>query len=133
MNNIFEEDYNKLEEYTHIYYHPRFFAELGKLLKGYSKVEKFNSWFSDKMALLDEKHSKDLIMEYPKSYEPIKKEKDIYCITYRHGEKNIRILFQITTINDSVNILLKAFDEKNTKADYDIAKEVVRKRKFKQK
>ena len=131
MNNIFEEDYTKLEEYDRVYFFNKFYDDLPKILKGYSKVKHFNKWLDESIALLDKNDILELTREKFNTFEHI--EDDIYCIRYRHKVKNIRILFQITTINDSVSILLKAFDEKKTKADYDKAKRVARKRKFKQK
>lgn len=131
MNNIFKDDYTKLEEYDRVYIFNKFYNELLKILKGYSKAKHFSRWLDENIALLDKYDILELTREKPKMFEHI--EDDIYCIRYRHKEKNIRILFQITTINDSVSILLKAFDEKKTDADYDKAKKVARKRKFKQK
>lgn len=108
----------KDRELQNIYYHTSFNKEVSKLLKGYSNRHDFLEWFSSRLILLDDPEYDEL--DNYKSFERLTDTpQPLYSLTYRHKEKNIRILY-CKNDDRKVYLLSCAFDEKN-KSDYQLA------------
>ena len=112
---------HKLKNYKTIFIHENVSKEIVKATKGWGDAKDFEKWLYDRFAQLD--YCNSVHLNYPRLFEPIE---ELFAITYRHRAKNIRILYSLE--NDTVKILLCAFDEKNTKADYTKAKNTARQR-----
>lgn len=110
-----------MEKLNNIFFLDKASEELCKITKNWSHKDKFQKWLFDRLAQLDDNNNVHL--DYPRWFESID---ELYAITYRHREKNIRILYCIE--NDITKILLCSFDEKNTKGDYTKAKTNARQR-----
>lgn len=109
----------KLTEYrgikfTHLYASNACIKELTKIIKGSSINKDFQIWLLNRLREIDDLSLFSYLEINPKRFEKIGR---FYNITYRHTEKNIRILFSRED-NGEVNILLCAMDEKKTSADY---------------
>lgn len=107
---------NKIKEYKHISIHSQCETEIKKLNKGYPYAKKFQEWLGTKLLCLDDLELQ-VLKDFPRQFEFI--EKDLYAITYRHQQKNIRILFTVS--KNGIKILMCAFNEGGM-PDYDRAK-----------
>ncbi|WP_141826047.1 type II toxin-antitoxin system RelE/ParE family toxin [Clostridium sp. KNHs216] len=103
-----------LGKFHRIFINNRCLKEIEVVTNGYSYKKDFQEWLYDSLSELDDPQN-DYISIFPKKFEHLSK--DLYAITYRHGEKNVRIIFSRSD-NGYACILLCCFDEKNTKAHY---------------
>lgn len=100
--------------FQHLYISELCLKEIQKLVKGSGIQKDFFLWLLSRFREIDDCHDFSYIMEFPKKYEKIG---PYFNMTYRHKEKNIRILFFVED-NGNVNIFLAAMDEKKTSSDY---------------
>lgn len=114
-------DIINIPELENIFIHERAMDELNKIKKGWSHSRKFDTWLLERLRQMNDVNFN--YSDYRKFFEPIE---EFYAITYRHNEKNIRILY---SVEDNIKkILLCSFDEKNSSADYARAKQRARQR-----
>lgn len=112
--------------FENIYLHSAFAKELIKAAKGYGDLFDFQKWLRTKLSALDDPNFNESM--YPKTYELLKHlPYPIYSLRFRHGQKNIRILY-IKGENRKIYFLSCAFDEKRP-SDYDNAIKLALKRK----
>lgn len=112
----------KIPEFNNIFILSPCEKEITKLKSGFSKSKKFELWLLESLRKLDDPEID--CSDFPRRFEPI--QGNIYCITYRNKEKNIRILYNNSN-NGVINILLCAFDEKKD-SDYALAIVAAKKR-----
>ena len=103
-------DIIRMVEFPNLVFTSRFYKDLNKILKGYSNAKAFEKWLLARLSQLNEPDFN--YNEYPNWFEPIN---DLFVITYRHREKNIRMFYSVE--GGTVKLLLCSFDEKK-KADY---------------
>lgn len=123
--------YLKMPEFNNIYIFSQCEKEIDKLLNGFSHNEKFRQSLRVRLKKLNDPEINCL--DFPNEFEHI--EGNIDAITFRHKEKNIRILYNFNK-RGIIYILLCAFDEKKTPSDYQNALRIAKfreKRIFKKK
>jgi len=100
----------KLSDFNRIYMVKQFESELNDLLAGSSLSAPFRTWFIDVLMLIDKTTVQDAIAQWPRRIEHI--EGNIYAITFRKKEKNIRVLF--ASMPERIELLCCAFEEKRS-------------------
>ncbi len=101
-------------EFKHLYASALCLKEIAKIIRGSGIERDFQRWLLDRFREIDDIESFSYVEVNKKRYEKIG---EFFNITFRHKEKNVRILFSREE-NGKVNILLCAMDEKKTKSDY---------------
>lgn len=123
MANIKLTEFRQIK-FKHIYMASACLKEIKKITSGSSIQNDFQNWLLDRLREIDD----DKISYVDINSKRFERIDEFYNITYRHSEKNIRILFSRET-NGKIYILLCAFDEKNTDSDYKKAKRLARQRR----